>query len=505
MTKRTALAVFLVSAVLCAQDASAVAISQATGKVLFLKNGSYTWAQISAGQVLGTGDQLKTAGDATATVTFDDGSTVSLNPGSAFTMQESSASGSSLQLKLGSLRAWISKSLNRRFQVRTPTAVCSVRGTEFSVEVGAGGDTRVQMFNGLLAVSDNNKNEVLLKDTQGVEVTAAGLGTVTDSRSSSDQQTAASSSDDKRAAKREVGLQMSKEEVQSAAAEEAKLAEYQSGKVMIDVNGNRVRLEQYIVRPAADQFKLVILNEREDRFDYFFYHGTFNTVLPTDISVALRQLPGCIGAACQYFMTGYRTGRSNTIDNMLEVTGGGHQIDVNANGDPADDVTAAYDPVTDTFVPVAGAFFQTLYDQYSLTFNGVAHESWNEPNGTNVPNYLAATLTTEYRPLTLQTAPGCAPPDCTYNEVSEGIYHDVVYLSDAGNTMWEKYDSYVISDEGKIARTSDFAGIGMTGSAFKQQLLNWNFQTIVTASEFQGRKIDLVVEPKLFIQSGLIP
>ncbi|MDD5303522.1 MAG: hypothetical protein PHS14_10490 [Elusimicrobia bacterium] len=40
---------------------------------------------------------------------------------------------------------------------------------------------------------------------------------------------------------------------------------------------------------------------------------------------------------------------------------------------------------------------------------------------------------------------------------------------------------------------------------FKQTLLGWNFQTIVTACEFGGRKIDLVVEPKIFIQSGLIP
>jgi hypothetical protein len=35
-------------------------------------------------------------------------------------------------------------------------------------------------------------------------------------------------------------------------------------------------------------------------------------------------------------------------------------------------------------------------------------------------------------------------------------------------------------------------------------LLHWNFETIVTASEFQGRKIDLAVEPKIFIESGLI-
>ena len=84
-------------------------------------------------------------------------------------------------------------------------------------------------------------------------------------------------------------------------------------------------------------------------------------------------------------------------------------------------------------------------------------------------------------------------------------FHDVVYASNGDGSIWEKYDSYVISDEGKVARTSDFAAVGFSGANFKTALLNWNFQTIVTAFEFQGRKIDLVVEPRIFIRSGLIP
>ena len=82
--------------------------------------------------------------------------------------------------------------------------------------------------------------------------------------------------------------------------------------------------------------------------------------------------------------------------------------------------------------------------------------------------------------------------------------HQVVFLSDNSGAIWEKYDSYIISDEGRVAQNADFAG-ATTGASYKQTLLKWNFQTIVTASEFNGRKIDLAVEPKIFIQSGLIP
>lgn len=486
-----------------AQPAAAVAISATEGKVLYLKSGSYTWAQVSSGQVLGAGDQLKTATTARATVTFDDASRVELAPGSSFTLKSSDSGASEMQLKLGSLRAWITKSLSRRFQVRTPTAVCSVRGTEFSVDVDGGGDTHVQMFGGLLAVADKAGNEVLIKDRQGVDVTADGLGRVTDAKPVEER----GASNDVRTAKREVDLRMSKEEVQAAAAEEAKLAEYQEGKALIDVNGSRVRVEEYIVRPRADQFKLVVLNERPDRFDYFFYHGTFNAALPTDMATALRQISGCLDAACGYFLTSYRTGRSNTTDSMLEVASGGHQVDINNNAvGTVDDVTAAYDPAKAAYVSVAAGrpFFTTLFDNYNLTFNGVSHQSWTGTSITNMENGQAGAPTFT-NVTTVQNSPACTPPDCTYNELGQGLFHDVVYASDGTGAIWEKYDSYVINDLGKIARTSDFASSGFGGASFKQNLIGWNFQTIVTASEFAGRKIDLVVEPKIFIQSGLIP
>ena len=64
--------------------------------------------------------------------------------------------------------------------LRTPTAVCSVRGTEFGVDVDGTGDTHVQMFGGLLAVSDKSGNEVLIKDRESVDVTKDGLGRVAD-------------------------------------------------------------------------------------------------------------------------------------------------------------------------------------------------------------------------------------------------------------------------------------------------------------------------------------
>jgi hypothetical protein len=50
----------------------------------------------------------------------------------------------------------------------------------------------------------------------------------------------------------------------------------------------------------------LVLNERDSRFDYFTYTGTFNTTLPEDLSVALGEVNGKLGTdAPTYYLTDY--------------------------------------------------------------------------------------------------------------------------------------------------------------------------------------------------------
>ena len=510
-------------AAFAAPAAATPKVANASGWVVRQKPGETTWLKLSEGDVLAKGDRIRTGADSRATLTFDDDSRVELGPKSFFLLQEAEATQASMQLTLGFLRAWVAKVSSRRFEVRTPTAVCAVRGTEFTIDVNAHGHTDVQMFTGLMAVSDGMGNETMVKEKQSIHVTEKGLGPVTGGQTKPPTKADVRREQLRQVARREVGLEMSKEAVQAAAANEAKKAVYEQGKAIIDVNGNRVRIEEYIIRPSPNEFKLVVLNGRSDSFNYFWYHGVFNTTLPDDLSVALRQLPGCIGAACKYFLTGYDTGRSNTIDNMLEVANGGHQVDVNNDGnDPilnpqnGDGVAAAYDPKTDKFISLnilsgSGAndpFFQTLYNTNQLTFNGVMHTSWSPNVGSGHPDILntSAAEVTYNNVTAVQSPPACGFPNCTGQE--NGIQHQIVYSDNSttgGNgSVWDKFDSYIISDTGKIATNADFGGV-TSGAQFKTTLLNWNFETVVTASEFGGRKIDLAVEPKIFIQSGLIP
>lgn len=491
-----------------------VAITSLTGSAQVRRPNTVAWNDVPTNYVLGPGDELKTGRGSRVTLTFDDGSRVELGPNSSYALQDTKAEESSMTLTFGRLKAWVTKAAARRFSVRTPTAVCSVRGTEFGVDVNQDGRTSVELFTGLLGVQDQKGNEVLLKDGQRVDVDANGIGKTQglDDKKESDKEA------ERRQIKREVGLEMNKEQILAAASEEIKQALFQQGKVMVDVNGNRVRIEEYILRPTPNTFKFVVLNERPDRFDYFFRTGTFNTTLPDDLSTALRQLPGCIGSACTWWLTGYQTAWSNTTDNVVENASGGHLVDVNSNGDASDNVTVAFDPASNDFVRLSAGtpFFTTLFDTYDLKFNNVTHNSWVSAVGNynagacagGVGGACGGIQTLANRTVTdvvsILQSPNCTSLDsCTGNR-EPGSFHDIIYRQNLGGTIWDKFDNYIIDDNGAIAKHSDFAGI-TNGADYKKRLLDYNYQQIITASEFGGRKIDLVFEPKILMQSGLIP
>lgn len=407
---------------------AATRIIELSGKAQVLPAGLSEWRLVAKDDTLSNGDQLHTLRGAKATLQFDDGSKVDLGPNSNFTLDTSATEGVSVRLTLGSLRSWIEHMAGRRFEIHTPTAVCSVRGTEFSVDVDAHGRTSVQMFSGILAVGDNRGNETLIRDRESLRVTERGLSEVRGRRAEGIQPSIKQKL--KEIAKRESGGELMKEAIQAAAAGEIMNAVYKEGKAIIDVNGQRVRIEEYVVRPTPTDFKLVVLDSRQNSLNYFYYHGTFNQVLPTDLSIALSQLPGCINTACPYYLTGYDTGRGNGQDTMLEVASGGHQIDVNNDLNASDAVTAAFNPKTNQYVPVnvpnpggAGnqSFFQTLYNNDTLTFDSVVHNGWIPAAGAgtacgspgNICSFaeintaIAATVTT------VQNPPGCAQPNCT--------------------------------------------------------------------------------------------
>lgn len=464
-------------------------ISMVTGTAEVKATKENSWKTIKAGESVQTEDSLKTKPRSRAKVELPDGSNITVLPNSKVDFRNLKKETPMIKVVVGKIRAWVAKNSSRsKFEVHTPVAICSVRGTEFEITVDEDGKTDIEVFEGLLGVRR--------EDGTGEEIpVGAGERLGVDLNTPLDRSMKSELGNIEQDVRQEVSLDMSKDQVQAAAAEEMKLAEYQEGKTMVDVFGQRVRLEEYIMRPAADTFKFVVLNERENRFDYFYYKGQFNKTLPSDLSAALKDLNGKIDAAPEYYLLAYETGRSNTQDTIAETATGGHLVDVNNNAATDDDVTNYYNSANDTFETVATgrSFFKPLFNNYSYKINNTEKIKWEPKTGvTNIQS--SSDLKYTYAGQVMWTGTEWPSGENVLNQRINVYY---------GDGTWEKWDNYIISDEGKTASKTDFGGI-TTGAEYKEQLLKWNYEQVITASEFGGRKIDLCVEPKILIKSGLI-
>lgn len=260
---------------------------------------------ISVPQTLRGGDRVHTYRKGSAVIQFKDGSQVRLGPYTIFTVEEDTPAKISINITLGRLWAVVAKVRSREFQVQTPTAVAAVRGTTFGVEVLSQARTTVMVAEGQVGVRGMAGDELLLNANQRVEVLQdrmtrperfegkpEGMREEKDPKGEDEEEDSKGSKGDRehgdkmrQAMEREVGFQLGRDAIESAAAFEMKNAVYEEGKTVIDVFGKRVRVEEYITRPDPATFKFVTLNFRDDRLDHSFLEVVANKPLPQDLGL----------------------------------------------------------------------------------------------------------------------------------------------------------------------------------------------------------------------------
>lgn len=113
------------------------------GEVQVSRNGG-AFVPAADGAIIGPGDVVRTSADSRAVLTYFEGSTVSVEPSSELAIDEASSSpdGSTVVVMTQNLgRTWhvVTKLITggSRYEVRTPAATASVRGTAFAVGVAA--------------------------------------------------------------------------------------------------------------------------------------------------------------------------------------------------------------------------------------------------------------------------------------------------------------------------------------------------------------------------------
>jgi len=120
-------------------------ITSTTGEVVVHPASGGDEVEGVAGMPLEQGDRIATSADASAEISLDGASLITLSENSDFTLENTRKSASIFSLTLGSLMAKIQKLGTQSLSVRSPTSVAAVRGTEFAVDV-EGDQSHVGVF-----------------------------------------------------------------------------------------------------------------------------------------------------------------------------------------------------------------------------------------------------------------------------------------------------------------------------------------------------------------------
>lgn len=159
----------------------AAVLTVISGNVL-MRSGASSFSSAADGAILYVGSTVRTSGDARAVITLFEGSTVELEPASDITIEEAAMRDGStiVQLAQSLGRSWHVvthlTTADSRYEVRTPAATASVRGTAFEVAVedgAAGPTTTVTTTEGRVAIADAAaSSEVLVSADQTTTVRA---------------------------------------------------------------------------------------------------------------------------------------------------------------------------------------------------------------------------------------------------------------------------------------------------------------------------------------------
>ena len=145
---------------------------------------------VAAGTMLAEGTRLQVGPDGFVTVRLADGSVVKVSAQSDVQLRQLRRRGragsvqSVVEIQRGSVESSVAPSTDasRRFEVRTPRAVTSVRGTRFGVALSESGDTTAAVLQGAVAVQSRTANNpaqhtaaaTVLQPGQGLAVQADG-------------------------------------------------------------------------------------------------------------------------------------------------------------------------------------------------------------------------------------------------------------------------------------------------------------------------------------------
>jgi hypothetical protein len=421
--------------------------------------------------------EISTERASSVEIYFDNGSKLKIGPLSYYKFNNEDEKEISSTLFIGKIRNWVKKQ-SKEYKVITPAAVCGVRGTDFVV-ISDKDRTRVEVYDGSVSVSDLKQRNFLVGRGSYIDVTPSGISTPKINKNPP-QNLNSSLGDSKMIAQNEIYNEISKSEVIKRAQQELQTAEYQNRKTAVDAFGYRVRMEEYITRPQDNQFKYVVLNTREKRFDFGKILFTFNNTLPADLSNVTKNMNTYYGnTAPDVYLTDVNSVISNTVDKVTEDASGGKMIPDN---------------------PLNPSLWTHFFTNYSFYAAGSNEAGENGGKGKLFWSFSDSNNNGVYDSNEFTYLGGIKPTSSVIYPSGEDVLHSISNNTYSDGTSITAED-FVIFDDGNVAKYDDFKlKPGESKNDFIDKL---NFERVYKSSIFSD-KIDIVFSAKLLKDAGLI-
>ena len=178
------LAAAAVSIVSAEGPSSAACVYKYNGDVQLLESGTTSWLTVTSAVPLKEGTRLKTGPGASCELLAGDGTFINLYENSETVVETLKFGPETRDYGFNFIKGrilWLAAKVLRKtsnFTIRTPSAVCAVRGTDFSIDVSSDASD-IGLFEGQLDINSNGKGTVLSAGSEALTATGAEVRVTT--------------------------------------------------------------------------------------------------------------------------------------------------------------------------------------------------------------------------------------------------------------------------------------------------------------------------------------
>lgn len=243
------------------------------------------WVPASEGMEIAEGGAVRTGSDGGAVVLMPNKTKVWLKDTTSLELEQRQTLASRLALVFGKIKVRVPHLMRKeKFEVRTPAAVCAVRGTEFTVDTTEDGKMDIQVLFGEVKLKftippEKGKSEFNIPQGQGISLEEKGKATKPMLLTAAKEREAMENWNPGLKPE-ERGKQLRQKENDRAQVKEfaratnnaenavksflnvVKESDLEAGRTLTDAHGNLVRVDQRMIRPAGNEIQFFNLVKR---------------------------------------------------------------------------------------------------------------------------------------------------------------------------------------------------------------------------------------------------